>query len=46
VEENIRSLFLKKRANAVQAIEKVFGIVNEHHSLRVLFVDLQATESS
>jgi hypothetical protein len=46
VDENIRSLFLKKKANAEQAVEKVLKIVNEHERIKNLFVDLQTTEES
>lgn len=46
VEDFIRSLFLKKRANADQSVEKVLKIINEHEYIKNLFVDFQTAEES
>jgi hypothetical protein len=46
VEEFIRSLFLKKKANAEKSVEKVLTIINEREYIKNLFLDFQPTEES
>jgi hypothetical protein len=43
VEDFIRSLFLKKKANAEQAVKKVLNIIIERDSLKNMFLDFQQT---